>query len=627
VIQNAIMKNSKPPRYTLYAEGLHEILGLASKDGYLYCAQRGEFTRLIDSDNDGEADIFEPVVSFPLTGHYHEFSFGPKVDKNGDFIFTANVSFDPVDIFVARSIRPLRGFMFKVTKEGKLEMISAGHRSPAGIFVNPETNDYFYTENQGDWVGSGGITHVEKGDFVGNPASLVWSNLPGNPVKMSFSEFLAAYGIRDYTIPSEGKKMGDYGIPIVDAAKRIKGLKPQAVTLPHSVMGQSTSDMVYLEPGNNFAPHFAGQMLVGDQAQSKVMRVSMEKVKGVYQGAGFPFLDGYTSGVMRFAFGSDGSLLVGMTNRGWGSTGKDIFGLQQTIWNGRLPFEMKNIKAMPDGFEIEFTKPINKEKAKDTESYKVTGFTYKYHHYYGSPIINDKNCPVDAAIISEDGMKVRIVVDSLREGYVHEVKLTNIISGDNAALLHNAGYYTLNKIPDGEKLIVIKTPKKEAKPEAKTAVPATTTKKPVAVVAKPIVLEKGGKNSNTMPTSWGGNSDKSLVISTKPGLMYDQTRIILKAGLKVKLTFNNNDDMLHNVVFVKPGTADAIGETATNMGLEGPKMNYVPKSDDVLFHTKLVTPGLAETIFFTAPKAPGKYTIVCTYPGHYASMQITVEIQ
>ena len=85
--------------------------------------------------------------------------------------------------------------------------------------------------------------------------------------------------------------------------------------------------------------------------------------------------------------------------------------------------------------------------------------------------------------------------------------------------------------------------------------------------------------------------------------------------------------MLHNVVIVKPGKADAIGETATNMGLEGPKMNYVPKSDDVLFHTKLVTPGTAETIYFVAPTTPGTYTIVCTYPGHYATMQLALVVQ
>ena len=285
---------------------------------------------------------------------------------------------------------------------------------------------------------------------------------------------------------------------------------------------------------------------------------------------------------------------------------------------------------MPDGFEIEFTKPINKEKAKNLESYKVTGLTYKYHHYYGSPIINDKNCPVDAAIVSEDGMKVRLVVDSLRENYVHEIKLTDIISQDNSALLHNAGYYTLKKLPDGEKIIVVKKPKTaktDAKAVGKTATPAVQPKKPEAIVAKPEAPEKAGKTISKMPASWNNVADKNVVISTKPGLMYDVTKLTIKAGAKVKLTFNNNDDMLHNAVLVKPGTADAVGETATNMGLEGPKMNYVPKSDDVLFHTKLVTPGTSETIFFVAPKTPGKYTIVCTYPGHYASMQISVEIQ
>jgi hypothetical protein len=52
-----IVENPTSPRpfFRKFASGLHEILGLAYKDGHLYLAQRGELTKLIDSNMDGQS--------------------------------------------------------------------------------------------------------------------------------------------------------------------------------------------------------------------------------------------------------------------------------------------------------------------------------------------------------------------------------------------------------------------------------------------------------------------------------------------------------------------------------------------------------------------------------------------
>lgn len=626
LLENANMENESPAKLVKFAEGLHEPLGIAYKDGSFYVAQRGELTKISDLNNDGIADAYEQVTKWPLSGNYHEYSFGPKIDKKGDFIITTNIGFDPKKYWVAKSYVPYRGFMFKVKPDGTKEIISNGHRSPAGLYVHSD-GEYFYSENQGDWMGSGGITHVEKGNFVGNPSSLIWNNMPENPVKLGFSELMKTLGlIINYMDANDVNETGDYGKPMFEAAKIHKEIKTQAITLPHSVMGQSTSDFLYNDGTNGFASFFDGQVFVGDQAQSKIMRLSLEKVKGIYQGAAFPFIEGFQSGVMRLDFASNGDMYVGQTSRGWGSTGRDKFGLQKLVWMGKTPFEMKNIKAMPDGFEVEFTYPVSKEIAENTDNYKVTSFTYKYHHFYGSPIINDKECRIQGVVASSDGKSVRIVADGLREGYIHEIKLNNIISKDNFALLHNTGYYTLKVIPDGEKLIVMKKSAVK-KTETTQTKPVTSTLGMAKKPAAPKPAEQGGKNVTKMPASWAGNADKTINIATQPGLMYDQTKITIKAGSKIKLIFTNNDDMMHNVVIVKPGKGDEIGEAANNMGLEGPKIHYIPKSDNVLYHTKLVGPGSNETIYFVAPTTPGSYTIVCTYPGHYATMQALLVVQ
>ncbi|MCH7686300.1 MAG: hypothetical protein IH899_06425, partial [Planctomycetes bacterium] len=71
-------------KFTLWAQGLHEVLGLAQRNGWLYCVQRCELTRMKDSDGDGRADLFETVSDgWEISGDYHEYAFGSRFDKNG----------------------------------------------------------------------------------------------------------------------------------------------------------------------------------------------------------------------------------------------------------------------------------------------------------------------------------------------------------------------------------------------------------------------------------------------------------------------------------------------------------------------------------------------------------------
>jgi uncharacterized cupredoxin-like copper-binding protein len=484
---------------------------------------------------------------------------------------------------------------------------ATGLRSPAGIGIMQSTGDIFYAENQGDWVGSGRITHLERGDFAGNPDGLRWTDDPDSPLKTKISD-----------VPSTGE-------PMFKVAKNVPNLKPATVWFPQGIMGISTSDILEI-PDNRFGP-FAGQFLVGDQGHSKVMRMSLEKVKGVYQGICFPFREGFSSGILRLEWGADNSLLVGMTSRGWASTGKAEFGLQRLVWNGRTPFEMKNVRAMPDGFEIEFTYAVDKKTASDPASYEVTGFNYKYHKSYGSPVIEQENCPVRGAVVSPDGTRVRLVLDNLREGYIHEIKAEGVRSTNSYPVVHPVGYYTLNRIPDGERVptnLLASASSMSHNHAAMTAAgknTAATTPKPTAK-AKPTTA----KRLNQMPADWTNGPDKTLVLGTKVGLKYDKDAWQVKAGSRVQLIFNNNDDMQHNVVITAPGAANEIGEGALKLGLKGMEMNYVPNSPKVLFHTGLLQPGSRETIYFTAPAKPGNYTIVCTYPGHYMSMQATLKV-
>ena len=50
------------------------------------------------------------------------------------------------------------------------------------------------------------------------------------------------------------------------------------------------------------------------------------------------------------------------------------------------------------------------------------------------------------------------------------------------------------------------------------------------------------------------------------------------------------------------------------------KTAYVPQSPKVLEALSMVQPGESETLSFTAPKQPGSYDFVCTFPGHWVRM-------
>ena len=92
IIENPYMPDGTQPSYTLYASGLHEALGLAYREGSFYCTQRGELTKLTDTDGDDKADIYESFANWDVSGNYHEYSYGPVFDKNGDMYLTFNVA-------------------------------------------------------------------------------------------------------------------------------------------------------------------------------------------------------------------------------------------------------------------------------------------------------------------------------------------------------------------------------------------------------------------------------------------------------------------------------------------------------------------------------------------------------
>jgi len=106
-------------------------------------------------------------------------------------------------------------------------------------------------------------------------------------------------------------------------------------------------------------------------------------------------------------------------------------------------------------------------------------------------------------------------------------------------------------------------------------------------------------------------------------MLFTVKRFEVQAGKPVKLIFTNPDVTQHNLVIVKPGAAMEIGMAGNMMATQkdGIKKHFVPKSDKILHHTKLLNQDTAEVLRFKAPTTPGEYPYLCTFPGHWVIMR------
>lgn len=111
-------------------------------------------------------------------------------------------------------------------------------------------------------------------------------------------------------------------------------------------------------------------------------------------------------------------------------------------------------------------------------------------------------------------------------------------------------------------------------------------------------------------------------------MQYDKKRFTVKAGQKVTIRLENPDGMQHNLLIIKPGTLPRVGAAADAMvrDPQASKMQYVPKVPEVLWATKLVSPGETVSLRFTAPSKIGEYPFVCTFPGHWRGMNGIMQV-
>jgi hypothetical protein len=106
------------------------------------------------------------------------------------------------------------------------------------------------------------------------------------------------------------------------------------------------------------------------------------------------------------------------------------------------------MEALPDGFRLTFTEPVDSATAGDLASYQAKAWTYIYQKKYGSPMVDQVDANVTSARVAPDGLSVELTVSPLTKGHVHHLQSAGVKSKSGQPLWHPDAYYTLNEIPN-----------------------------------------------------------------------------------------------------------------------------------------------------------------------------------
>lgn len=306
-----------------FADGLHQPLGVIVDEDRIYVLGRDQITRLIDLNEDDEADFYQCVSSaFATSPGGHDFTCGLARDDQGRF-YTASG----------------KEGLLRISADGKRsEMIATGFRNPDGLCLIPD-GKLTVPCSEGGWT----------------PASMICLVDPTTPEPAHFG----------YRGPREGKAPS---LPLV--------------YLPRG-LDNSSGGQVVIED-ERFGP-LSGQLLHTSFGMGTLFLVLRDEVNGQPQGAVVPLPSEFRSGVHRGKMNpKDGQLYVsGMT--GWGSYTPDdgcFHRVRYTGQRGQMPI---GFHVHQNGIMLTFAERIDVDEIKKSQTDFAQAWNYRYGPAYGSP--------------------------------------------------------------------------------------------------------------------------------------------------------------------------------------------------------------------------------------------------
>jgi azurin len=123
---------------------------------------------------------------------------------------------------------------------------------------------------------------------------------------------------------------------------------------------------------------------------------------------------------------------------------------------------------------------------------------------------------------------------------------------------------------------------------------------------------------------------QNIFLQANDDMHFDKELFKIKSNRKVLLRLKNigsqkGMSMLHNVVILQKGTDIAtFAEEARNAKTD----NYIPSklASSIIAHTKQVSAGRSDETTFIIYQT-GVYTFICSFPGHWGTMQGLIVVE
>jgi azurin len=336
-----------------------------------------------------------------------------------------------------------------------------------------------------------------------------------------------------------------------------------------------------------------------------------DEVAGQMQGAVVPLPGEFISGAHRGRFNPlDGQFYVsGMT--GWGTYSLEVGCFHRVRFTGDRVQLPVGFHVYQNGVSVTFSEPIDRAVAEKAGMHFAQCWNYRYSGAYGSPEYSTRHQGVQGH-------------DTL------VIKSAHVLSGGRTLFLEIPDLQPVNQLhlrlyvestgtaPSGRDLFA--TVHRLDKPFTKFQ---GYRPSPKTIAAHPILADLA-LATQRVPNPWRKPIAGARVITLKTGknLSFATRTLNVRAGEPIRFILSNPDVVPHNWALIKPGTLRRVGEM-TNRLVSGPSAfarHYIPKTSDVLVYTDVVAPKSKFAIHFHAPKTPGRYPFLCTFPGHWMVM-------
>lgn len=398
--------------WTRYASGLNQPMSIEVLRDTIYVFDRSGIIRFHDTNNDGEADFYENFSNIAdQSMETREWPADLVVDPEGGFFIAKGGSLSggphigaPTTKGFARGSQ-YDGSVIHISEDGRsLEVMATGLRGPY-LGIHPETGFLTVTDQQGNYVPSTPIYHVQKGDYYGVPSTAHVVDTPAiTPPLLWAPHHIEPSSIGQVWMTTD--KMG----PLNDQLVHISFGKPGLYKILIDTTDQTLQGGITYIPAHYPTPISKGAIRGKD---------------------GYPYFTGFNL---------------------WGSSSKGISSLLRFRYTGMPDILPVQFQAGRQGIVLRFDVPLNEAEIDNIGNFQVKRYNYLRSPEYGSGHYRmdgspgEEHLPVLATHLSEDKKAVLLIVPNM--AVVEQMEVSYKMASEEGTLMSDVFSFTLHEVND-----------------------------------------------------------------------------------------------------------------------------------------------------------------------------------